>query len=308
MRHCIILLLFFILGGGKTFAQRDSSFYWNGDLKSVGKQEIIQDDSNSFALVKVGLWKYWDEYGQITLEEYYNPQCKVVNAWLSNGKQTIKNGNGIYYIVEWDCDSLVFTYRDSMLNGTSWHYNCVDWNVPKRFLQETGNYSNGKKSGTWTRYYPNGVIREKANYENGEQNGAVMQYYPTGKLHYEGTMLDGKGNGLWKSYDSSGVLIWQCEYKDGSPSGIYNEYYRDGTLKTSGKYRHVKRRICTQVEDPTNPGSYFNSWQTYDRCPARYGKWKYYNRKGKCIAVRWMLPQMDRECVYFYSPEYLVLY
>ena len=49
-----------------------------------------------------------------------------------------------------------------------------------------GSFKNGKKEGTWVKYWNNGQLSYKGNYKNGKREGDWVTYYDNGQLRSKG--------------------------------------------------------------------------------------------------------------------------
>ena len=49
-----------------------------------------------------------------------------------------------------------------------------------------GSFKNGKKEGTWVKYWNNGQLSYKANFKNGKREGDWVTYYENGQLRSKG--------------------------------------------------------------------------------------------------------------------------
>ena len=49
-----------------------------------------------------------------------------------------------------------------------------------------GSFKNGKKEGTWVKYWNNGQLSYKGNYKNGKREGDWVTYYEDGQLRSKG--------------------------------------------------------------------------------------------------------------------------
>lgn len=72
-------------------------------------------------------------------------------------------------------------YTDNDGSGTI-KYTLVDKDGK---IQEEGFYFNKKRSGTWTRYSPNGKKIEVARFRNGQRHGTWFFFDETGKKTFE---------------------------------------------------------------------------------------------------------------------------
>ncbi|MBP6386131.1 MAG: TonB family protein [Pseudarcicella sp.] len=110
-----------------------TEYYDNGVVKTYSAASA---DTN-----KIYTKTTWYSNGQLAEHvEYTSEGMKLINQWSEDGKQTVKNGNGIAYN---------YKYEDVEL------------------LTETGKYVNYKKEGNWVYSFSTGDIVYKENYSNG---------------------------------------------------------------------------------------------------------------------------------------------
>lgn len=164
-------------------------FYTDGTLQSKGKtywDKYKKDD------IKTGLWQFYYKNGQLKEENKFKDGklIKLVNRFLEDGKQTIKNGTG-YYI-------------DLYKNGKE---ECSITMI------------NGVRNGLATWYFKNGNIQQQALYapRGNDYQGLRMEIIQVNDINDEpldkGTLKN--GNGTWKSYDANGKLTEVNTYKNG---------------------------------------------------------------------------------------------
>ena len=73
----------------------------------------------------------------------------------------------------------------------------------------------GKTTGMWTHYFPNGEIHAIFTVKNDKLNGNFKQYYPSSILHKEGSFVDGEMDGIWKLYNLNSQLLFSIKYDIG---------------------------------------------------------------------------------------------
>ena len=123
-------------------------------------------------------------------------------------------------------------------------------------LVEEGEYLNNKKTGVWTKYYPNGNKKHELTFANNIANGYAKIYYRSGQLQEEGIWklnkwqgqykyyyengsmkydwdynASGKREGQQKYFHENGVLQYLGDWKGGKEAGELVEYYEDGSIK-----------------------------------------------------------------------------
>ena len=75
------------------------------------------------------------------------------------------------------------------------------------FIDEKGQFKNGKKWGDWTKYLKTGIITKIVHYENDEMNGPEKVYnLSNGKLLAEGNLKNGQKDGEWHRFDAHGEI------------------------------------------------------------------------------------------------------
>ena len=124
----------------------------------------------------------------------------------------------------------------------------------------------GRKTGKWQAFHPNGKMRYEGNFREGYEigtfkfwngNGQLVSellysqkgeyasariFYPGGVVKAEGNFHKRKKDGLWKYYSKSPHIIKKEEsYKDGIKDGPWRVYFRDGKLTSEIYWKDGKR-------------------------------------------------------------------
>lgn len=132
-------------------------------------------------------------------------------------------------------------------------------------LVEEGEYLNNRKTGVWTKYFPNGNKKHELTFANNIANGYAKIYYRSGQLQEEGIWKmnrwsgqykyyypdgtlkydwnynsSGKREGEQKYFHENGVLMYLGEWKNGSEKGELLEYYEDGSIKAKRYFEEGK--------------------------------------------------------------------
>ncbi len=147
-----------------------------------------------------------------------------------------------------------------------------------------GQVLHGKRSGSWTEWYPGGILAGRGEYFDGDRNGPWELYTPAGDLRARGEYLYGKREGEWIEYDSSGAVVerssWRAgkrhgwtrrfvpgtallssevQWYAGEREGLARTFHADGSLAGEGRYRR----------DIPVPGS-----------------WRFWDARGALVASR----------------------
>ena len=146
-------------------------------------------------------------------------------------------------------------------------------------LVEEGEYLDNKKTGVWTKYYPNGNKKHELTFANNIANGYAKIYYRSGQLQEEGIWKmnrwdgqykfyfengnlkydwaynsSGKREGQQKYFHENGVLMYLGDWKQGKEAGELVEYYEDGSIKAkrffdNGKVEPEKTKNLEQGKE-----------------------------------------------------------
>jgi len=89
-------------------------------------------------------------------------------------------------------------------------------------LVARGSYKNGKKTGSWTYWYPNGQIKAEGHYRKGKEDGMWVQWYDDGEMMWKGIYDRGKRN-IDPHGAAPGVKFLNATPDDGvlNPDSVY---------------------------------------------------------------------------------------
>lgn len=228
-------------------AIREQSFFKNDYKDSLSISYYPDGTLHSKGLFingnKVGKWEYYNEVGELTLEENYDKNgyldgkkkgyaCKSLHVEY-NLKKGSRDGAQNYYGENGRIAFILF-YDDGDLTGYT--YEGKDGKMLPTIKVKNGTaniltyYSNGQKSGeanfeqnmingTLRIYYSNGQLAEERNLKGFDLNGPFKRYNPDGKLVYDLTYKDDEAEGIERSYDKDGNLIISASYNTGDYNG-----------------------------------------------------------------------------------------
>jgi antitoxin component YwqK of YwqJK toxin-antitoxin module len=80
-----------------------------------------------------------------------------------------------------------------------------------------GIFKNGKKEGTWVRYYKNGQLFSVTNYKMGRKDGT------------------------WITYNNNGMLIEKGKYKNDLEEGPWIRFFENGEINYKGEFKMEER-------------------------------------------------------------------
>ncbi len=99
-------------------------------------------------------------------------------------------------------------------------------------LIEEGRYADSRRTGRWTRYWPNGKVMSEITYEAGRPKGRYAIYYPTGKLEEQGTWDMDRNTGTFKRWHPNGQLSQDFVFDQyGLRDGLQRYYHENGQVE-----------------------------------------------------------------------------
>ena len=100
-----------------------------------------------------------------------------------------------------------------------------------------GNVEDGKLTGEWEFYLPDGQLEVKVHVKNGLRNGSAEYYWDNGQLNAVGEYKNNRKEGTWSHYFDNGKLKGVGDYRNGKKEGTW-KYYDYETSKLSDKIHH----------------------------------------------------------------------
>jgi hypothetical protein len=150
---------------------------------------------------------------------FYDEEDHVISdstqaaSYAIYGKVT---GDSLYTFKKYDADGYVTVtgaFKDDSLKLAQGKFVYYDWvddvstlgntlpsdQAKDRYVYVTGNFKNGKKTGRWYTFYPNGSLKNVVTFVDDVMNGEFKYFNTKGKLETSGTYVNGKKNGEWVS-------------------------------------------------------------------------------------------------------------
>lgn len=184
--------------------------------------------------IQNGRWQFWYPGNKLFAEQEFvgEDDLRFINVWDWNGNQIVTNGNG--------------TFRSFTPDGK---------------LEKSFGVIDGKQTGTWTTFYPNGSKHEEGEFKNtlmhvlnawnakGEQTvtsgmGSYTSFHDPKEaiINETGPLSNGLRNGLWiQFYETGADTLQTAEYVNGKPEGSVRLYSQNGLLYAEGNMKNGKR-------------------------------------------------------------------
>jgi hypothetical protein len=91
-------------------------------------------------------------------------------------------------------------------------------------------------TGVWTTYYANGRRSHEVHYAEGKYSGTFTAFRPDGSMTYVQTYdrhtIDGEELGFYPS----GKVMYRMQYRQGNQVGTWTSYHEDGTVKGTREF------------------------------------------------------------------------
>ena len=274
------------------------SFYEDGTRKEQGFYRNEQKDS---------AWTTWNSSGNVIRKNFYRQGALfgVQEVWTEDGaqklsaieyKNNLKNGTAYWWMPTGELD-MQGTFVNDLQDGTWTYYRHDNWKIGN-----TGNFSEGKKTGHWQWFYANGAKWKEGDYEADQKTGTWTFYYENGQKEHEGdfennleqgefTQWYENGTKMTIGYFNKGLMTgtWTGWYEENPTQKKYEVAYKDGVNHGIATYWNEKGGLQS-VKNYAN-GELHGTFQTYftNEKPniigyyekgKMTGKWLYYNESG----------------------------
>ena len=102
-------------------------------------------------------------------------------------------------------------------NGELYTAKCAFYDDNSGKMISSHQYKEGKFSGKWKFYYPNGQVQTVGKFDDeGNRNGKWNYYFDNGQLNQIAYYANGKKDGFWKVYNEKGDVIIEQEWDNGN--------------------------------------------------------------------------------------------
>ena len=245
---------YFYRNGNKSKVQNFDDRGKENGLETKFTKEGWKISEHSFKKGVVDGYKYFNEKGEILSQGERKRGGLDYTSYYQNG---IKSTEGAYNKVGKDGEWKYYRYNGS--------------------LKKTTNYKDGKRVGTYKKFFPNGELEVKYDFnEEGISDGYYQNYYRSNNLYRQGYLKENERDGPWETYHKNGNLkssnFYSAEQKQGFSTdynsvghpirSMYNKdglgkfmiYYDtagvafDTVFQTPGK-REVKLKRCADCPD-----------------------------------------------------------
>jgi antitoxin component YwqK of YwqJK toxin-antitoxin module len=177
--------------------------------------------------LKNGHWKWYSEAGKIDMEGHFKngKQDSIWHYYFSSGQ--------LSYIAHYKDDlrtnKWTYYYPNGALYRTGNYLNDLRTGIWQTWYEDSTLYYHGLKHGTWTNYYPGGLVP------------TIVAQYQYGRLH-----------GVFKQYDRYGRIVYEIHYKRGLKDGPFYAFSENGQL-ISKKIFKQGRELGSQGQEIFSP-------------------------------------------------------
>lgn len=100
-----------------------------------------------------------------------------------------------------------------------------------------GAFADGRRSGVWTRWYPNGRPQSEIAYVHGVEDGIQVRFYASGQKESQGLMVEGQPDGSWTYWTEDGLHRTEGHWVLGVRNGVWREVGVDGQVTMERVFR-----------------------------------------------------------------------
>lgn len=102
--------------------------------------------------------------------------------------------------------------------------------------KEVGRFVEGRRDGTWTRWYPGGKVDAIVDYKDGKPQSFVA-WHDNGQKWEEGIFVDGFKQGPWIRWHANGQKEVESFYDHGTLDRRYTVWHDNGQKQEQGEYK-----------------------------------------------------------------------
>lgn len=106
--------------------------------------------------------------------------------------------------------------------------------------KEAGQYSNGRRTGSWTRWYPGGKVDSVVGYKDGKPQ-SFLAWHDNGQRWEEGYFEQGSKQGVWIRWHANGQKEFEGSYEHGALDRGYTLWHDNGQKEEQGEYKQGVR-------------------------------------------------------------------
>ena len=113
---------------------------------------------------------------------------------------------------------------------------------------EEGYYTNGRKTGEWIKYHPDGkTVKLKGNYVNNRPEGNYSRYYSNGVMRETGSFNNNNYKGELVRYHKNGQVAYRAQFNDkGEEMGVVKHYYKNGKVQL--EYAKIDGKLSDKIK------------------------------------------------------------
>lgn len=121
---------------------------------------------------------------------------------------------------------------------------------PNDQIQRMGYHQNGKRTGPWQFFFPDGTLATKIQYDpEGKEIGQRVTYLRNGNVHFVETYAAGLKHGPKTTFYEDGNTYMHQRWKNGMMDGLSIIYYPDGVVKKYASWSNGRQHGSVVLYD-----------------------------------------------------------
>jgi antitoxin component YwqK of YwqJK toxin-antitoxin module/CHAT domain-containing protein len=177
-------------------------------------------------------------------------------------------------------DECLTFYENGRLRFRHHYRKGIAWGPAEEYyvsgqLSSKGDYSNDRKSGTWTFYFEDGKLAATVPYRDDLWNGPALFNHPNGSLDHRGNYVNEKSEGKHEYFSPEGVRTMTVHFRRDTLHGRAEFYDEKGMLKEAGM---LLQGIKQGVWNTYFPNGKVSSTANYNGVSE--GAWTFFHENG----------------------------
>jgi antitoxin component YwqK of YwqJK toxin-antitoxin module len=198
MIKTLLSLISFICVSVIVFAQPVHSIYITGD----GVKSTDPTNADSYLLIQE------QPQDSIWFVRQYNMNNLILtNGYYKDEQMTIPHGTFSYY-------KFVKAYEYIKYDFLKRKYDTTEY-AAINYIDYTGNFFNGKKTGKWFHYNSQGKVIDTYTFQDDRMEGLCRNFDPENGFYVEGRMVNGQKEGNWNLFTPRRMILRTEVYSHG---------------------------------------------------------------------------------------------
>lgn len=183
-------------------------------------------------------------------------KCGIIVILLGGCNSSVKHP--FFSELKWYNEAFIFLQNDNGIfkqNGKPLTGIVYSLTTNQKDTLSVASFVEGKEHGEWRKYFNNGQMMERRFYTEGKKSGLFEAWWPDGKKRLLYHFVNGEYEGSCRDWDSTGLLVNDMHYSQGYENGEQKQFYENGKVKANyvmkdgRRYGLLGTKNCVNVSD-----------------------------------------------------------